>query len=268
MSLVTMSCIKYSFVALQVVSLMSMTVCANGVDPLATTTQGKYPAPVPKPSPPPPPSAKSPSSPPPAKSPSSPQSPSPPKHSPPPTPSKHSPPPSPTPPKHSPPPSQTPPKHSPPPTPPPAMSPSPPPKHSPHWPPVTRTLFSVQGVVYCKSCKYLGSNTLMNATALSGAKVKLVCNNTKRGVAIYGKTDKNGYFLIKAPKTITSFGAKKCRVFLVSSPLASCKKPTDLQFGLRGARLRVEKKFDFSHFTVGPFAFAPAAKCHHGPPLT
>lgn len=31
-----------------------------------------------------------------------------------------------------------------------------------------RTLVAVEGVIYCKSCKYLGSDTLLGATPLPG----------------------------------------------------------------------------------------------------
>lgn len=98
----------------------------------------------------------------------------------------------------------------------------------------------------------------------AGAVVKFQCNNTKYPLIQTAKTDKNGYFFITAPKTITSFGAHKCKVFLVSSPLASCNKPSDLHYGLQGASLRPEKpymadKLPFILYTVGPFAFDP--KC-------
>jgi hypothetical protein len=122
----------------------------------------------------------------------------------------------------------------------------------------------VQGVVYCKSCKYAGFETLSGATPVLDAVIKLQCNNTKYPLVLTAKTDKNGYFFLTAPKTITSYGAHKCKAFLVSSPLASCSKPTDLHYGLQGAILRPEKpymakKLPFILYTVGPFAFEP--KC-------
>ncbi|KDP20981.1 hypothetical protein JCGZ_21452 [Jatropha curcas] len=127
-----------------------------------------------------------------------------------------------------------------------------------------RSFVSVQGVVYCKSCKYSGVETLLGASPLSGATVKLQCNNTKYPLEAKATTDKNGYFFLEAPKSITNFGAHKCKVSLVSAPNTACSKPTDLHGGVSGGLLRPEKKYisnklPFVLFTVGPFAFEP--KC-------
>ncbi|XP_065879887.1 non-classical arabinogalactan protein 31-like [Euphorbia lathyris] len=160
---------------------------------------------------------------------------------------------------------------------PPAQSPSPhpkPPAHSPVHPPkpqpqppsyhFPRSFVAVQGVVFCKSCKYSGVDTLLGATPLSGATVKLQCNNTKYPLQVKATSDKNGYFFVEAPKTITNYGAHKCKVSLVSAPNTACSKITDLHGGLTGGVLRPAKKYvsnklPFVLFTVGPFAFEP--KC-------
>ncbi|KAJ4839502.1 hypothetical protein Tsubulata_030119 [Turnera subulata] len=139
-----------------------------------------------------------------------------------------------------------------------------PPAHPPR-PHFDRTLVAVQGVVYCKSCKYGAVDTLVGASPLSGATVKLQCNNTKYPLQVKGTTDKNGYFYIQAPKTVTNYAYHKCKVSLLSSTNATCSKPTNLHGGITGGELRPEKKFSDSHkteyvlFTVGPFAFNP--KC-------
>ncbi|KAG7962318.1 hypothetical protein I3843_09G061000 [Carya illinoinensis] len=144
------------------------------------------------------------------------------------------------------------------------------PAHPPAHPPVfhpPRSFVAVQGVVYCKSCKYAGADTLLGASPVLGAIVKLQCNNTKYGLIQKAKTDKNGYFYLTAPKSITSYGAHKCKVFLVSSPVAACSKPSNLHYGLNGALLKPEKPFvsdqklPFILYSVGPFAFEP--KCPH-----
>ncbi|CAL9026104.1 unnamed protein product [Prunus brigantina] len=146
----------------------------------------------------------------------------------------------------------------------PSPSPSHPPVHPPQSPP--KSFVAVQGVVYCKSCKYSKVDTLLGASPLQGATVKLQCNDTKKPLVVKANTDKKGYFFITAPKHITSHGAHKCKVSLVSSPSASCSKPSDFQGGLRGAILKPEKPFvsgklPFFLYSVGPFAFEP--KCHH-----
>jgi hypothetical protein len=100
------------------------------------------------------------------------------------------------------------------------------------------------------------------ALLLAGATVKLQCNNTKYPVVETAKTDKNGYFFITAPKTVTSYASHKCKVFLISSPVATCSKPSNFNDGLKGSLLRPEKpyvanKLPFVLYTVGPFAFEP-----------
>ncbi|KAM7506069.1 hypothetical protein LguiB_004973 [Lonicera macranthoides] len=165
---------------------------------------------------------------------------------------------------------------------PPVRLPIHPPAHSPRHPPVqapshspapTRKLVAVQGVVFCKPCKYFGIDTLLGATPLLGATVRLECKNTKyKAFKQEAKTDKNGYFFIMAPKTITTYASHKCKVYLVSAPKsAKCKKPTNLHYGLKGAILMPSKPTlpppppSLHVFTVGPFAFEPSTKlpCSH-----
>ncbi|KAH7836911.1 hypothetical protein Vadar_007324 [Vaccinium darrowii] len=159
--------------------------------------------------------------------------------------------------------------------------PSHPPVHPPTQPLPKRYLVAVQGVVYCKPCNYSGVDTLLGATPLAGASVKLECNNTKKPLVEEGRTDKNGYFYIMGPKSITTFGSHKCKVSLSSSPTTACNKPTNLHNGVQGAILIPEKvqppvqaplsplppheppMFPYELFTVGPFAFEPETKCPH-----
>ena len=96
--------------------------------------------------------------------------------------------------------------------------------------------------------------------------MKLQCNNTKYPIEVKGLTDQHGYFFIEAPKTITNYGAHKCKASLVSSPNATCSVPTIIHGGVSGGLLRPEKQFyismiPFGLFSVGPFAFEP--KCQH-----
>lgn len=97
---------------------------------------------------------------------------------------------------------------------------------------------------------------------IEGAVVKLQCNNTKYKLVIKDESDKNGYFFIEAPKTITSYAAHKCNVVLVSAP--NGLKASNLHGGVTGAVLRPEKPYvskglHFLLYTVGPLAFEP--KC-------
>ncbi|KAF3451464.1 hypothetical protein FNV43_RR07559 [Rhamnella rubrinervis] len=151
------------------------------------------------------------------------------------------------------------------PTHPPAQPPSHPPTHQPAPSLPPRKFVAVQGVVYCKkTCNYAGKRTLLGASPLLGGTVRLYCRNTKYSLKLTAKTDKNGYFFIAAPDSITNYGAHKCTVSLGSSPLASCQKPADLHGGLKGSFLRPEKPILFQKrpyllYSVGPFVFEP--KC-------
>lgn len=93
--------------------------------------------------------------------------------------------------------------------------------------------------------------------------MKLQCNNTKYTQVARTKTDKNGYFFIKAPKTVTTYGAHKCKVYLVGSPDKICDQATDLNGGSSGAYLWADRRTEdqnlaYDLFSAGPFAFEPA----------
>ncbi|KAL6562123.1 hypothetical protein OROGR_003130 [Orobanche gracilis] len=141
---------------------------------------------------------------------------------------------------------------------PPSRSPAKPPSFIPY-----RKMVAVQGVVICKSCKFRGVETLMGGSPLAGAVVKLQCNNTKYGLVEQTKTDKNGYFFFM-PQKLTTAAFHKCKVFLVSSPVAACNVSTNLHGGSAGALLvptvKSPVKAPFQLFSVGPFAFEPHKK--------
>ncbi|KAE9597175.1 hypothetical protein Lal_00007540 [Lupinus albus] len=138
---------------------------------------------------------------------------------------------------------------------PPASAPAPKVHHH-----VPRTYVSVQGVVYVKSSKYAGKDTLLEATPLLGAIVKFQCNNTKYELVQTANTDKNGNFFLEASKKITNYGAHKCNVVLVSAP--NGLKPSNFNGGITGSPLRLVKAYispkgPFTLYNVGPFAFEP-----------
>ncbi|XP_024003942.1 non-classical arabinogalactan protein 30 [Eutrema salsugineum] len=150
---------------------------------------------------------------------------------------------------------------------PPAKAPIKPPVLPPLSPPkFMRTLVAVRGMVYCKACKYAGVNNLQGAKPVKGAVVRLLCKN-KKNVISETKTDKNGYFLIYAPKTVTNYGIKGCRAYLVKSPNSKCSKVSKLHGGYMGSVLKpvvkpenstvIVNKLTYGLFNVGPFAFEP-----------
>ncbi|KAL1187637.1 Non-classical arabinogalactan protein 31 [Cardamine amara subsp. amara] len=146
---------------------------------------------------------------------------------------------------------------------------------------VSPRLVAVQGMVYCKSCKYSGIDTLVGASPLQGATVRLACNITKRSsVTMETKTDKNGYFFMLAPKTLTTKAVHTCRAWPMNTKPASetmrtitrpapattaCTVLTQLNNGTTGAILKPSKtinigEHDYVLFSAGPFAFEPVCK--------
>ncbi|XP_031129149.1 non-classical arabinogalactan protein 30-like [Ipomoea triloba] len=199
----------------------------------------KHPlAPAPSPLPPKPPTHPSPP-PPPPKAPTHPSPPPPPKapaHPSPPPPKAHTPPP-------------------------PSFHHSPPPPPSPTVP--KKKPIAVRGLVYCKYCKYRGIDNLYKSTPIKGAVVKLACNNTKYHLSETTTTDKNGFFLFYMPKIVSSAGYRKCKVYLVKSPLTQCSVKTNYKLGKAGAPLiptPLKKPAPYNLYTVGPFAFEPSKK--------
>ncbi|KAL4281482.1 hypothetical protein GQ457_03G036890 [Hibiscus cannabinus] len=146
-----------------------------------------------------------------------------------------------------------------PPTTPPTDPPSPPTLLPPY--PISNCV-AVQGVVYCKSCKYAGNDTVLDAEPILGATVKLACMDSNNNLTAQSMTDNNGYFLLQPPITIINFSLRNCLVSLVSSPVESCSTPSNMNGGLEGAPLKPEKssvsdKPPYVIYSVGPFAFDP-----------
>lgn len=101
------------------------------------------------------------------------------------------------------------------------------------------------------------------------------CRNTRYLIRGTATTDKNGYFFLKAPPLITTYGARKCRAYLYQKPKhgGACGKPTNLNGGVTGGLLFLDKSHfqsnnqskpvlpNFAVFNVGPFAYEPT-KCY------
>lgn len=128
----------------------------------------------------------------------------------------------------------------------------------------------VEGMVYCQSCKYLGSWSLSEAKPISSAKISVICKNTKDQVSYYKafSTNENGYFYaqldgFKMTNSIYDHPLQACNVRLVSSPLENCSLMSNINNGMYGAPLRFEKKrlvgnnYEASIYAAGPVAFRP-----------
>ncbi|KAK4418105.1 hypothetical protein Salat_2223200 [Sesamum alatum] len=119
-------------------------------------------------------------------------------------------------------------------------------------------VFSVQGIVYCKS----GSKVF----PLKGGVVRITClgidkdgYETAPFSILSRPTDANGYFLSKlSSQLLEDDGVKisQCKVFLHSSPLKTCPVATDVNKGLSGAPLSAYRPIGFNGmrlYSVGPF---------------
>ncbi|CAJ1969795.1 unnamed protein product [Sphenostylis stenocarpa] len=117
----------------------------------------------------------------------------------------------------------------------------------------------VQGVVLCKS----GSNY----TPIQGAVTRITCGcedelggyETGSISVLSHATDSKGYFYstISLSELVSNLKVTECKAYLESSPLETCKVPTDVNYGTSGAPLSsyrlLENKTQL--YTVGPFFY-------------
>jgi hypothetical protein len=137
--------------------------------------------------------------------------------------------------------------------------------------PENKTDVVVEGIVYCQSCDHVGTGSLTGAKPIPAAKVGVICNDHKKRVSFYKafEANANGYFYaplegFKMSNSILEHPLQACHVKLLSSPVANCSIPTNVNYGLYGSPLRYEdKKFVGKNYVAviyaaGPFAFRPA----------
>ncbi|EFH56569.1 hypothetical protein ARALYDRAFT_483934 [Arabidopsis lyrata subsp. lyrata] len=131
----------------------------------------------------------------------------------------------------------------------------------PYVPKPTTTYMAIEGFILCK----YGYKTY----PIQGAKVKVVCPMVDSHGKLVAKvtissypTDLKGYFyfitygLSHKVKNISS-----CKVKLESSPVYTCKTPTNVNKGVTGAPLSPENSKFLSHdnltlYTLEPFYFS------------
>ncbi|EFH57611.1 hypothetical protein ARALYDRAFT_482434 [Arabidopsis lyrata subsp. lyrata] len=136
---------------------------------------------------------------------------------------------------------------------------------------MSRRLVAVEGMVYCKSCKYSGVDTLLEASPLQALCLrsdgKACMQQHKERCDNGDKTDKNGYFFMLAPKKLTTYAFHTCRAWPTNpgptTATMTCTVPSKLNNGITGAMLKPSKtinigEHDYVLFSVGPFAFEPA----------
>nr|CAB3464634.1 unnamed protein product [Digitaria exilis] len=92
----------------------------------------------------------------------------------------------------------------------------------PQPPPLVNFTIGVQGVVWCKSCRYPGYFPPMDASPLPGADVYLRCKRGKRALTVTGRSGPGGYFLIQTSQQASAFTSQQCRVYVPRSPVRAC----------------------------------------------
>ncbi|KAL6851736.1 hypothetical protein ACP4OV_020300 [Aristida adscensionis] len=131
-------------------------------------------------------------------------------------------------------------------------------------PPTVNFSIGVQGVVWCKSCKYPGYYPPMDASPLPGAQVLLRCKHGRRAATFRGVSGPGGYFLIQTSQ-VASFTSQQCRVYVPRSPVPACGVPY-LPRGNRGMQLKFEEFAKRDNglqglYSVGNRLFRPKYKC-------
>ncbi|CAN7012844.1 hypothetical protein Bca4012_030965 [Brassica carinata] len=125
----------------------------------------------------------------------------------------------------------------------------------PTKPYVPEILKVVDGIILCKN----GYETY----PIQGAKAKIVCSEPgsygKKDVVIYSDpTYSKGYFHVALTDIVKNL--LHCRVKLYTSPVETCKNPTNVNKGLTGVPLsmygyRYHADKNLKIFSVGPFYF-------------
>ncbi|MCO5560619.1 hypothetical protein L7F22_014235, partial [Adiantum nelumboides] len=120
---------------------------------------------------------------------------------------------------------------------------------------------SIRGVVLCQNCNYVGTSYYSYAKALPGAVVKLAC---KSASDVQAQTEASGTFYLQAPNYVSV--VEDCKVYLVSSPQSTCNTPTDINGGVTGSPIQLQKNSEGEdQYTSGPLVFAPEY-CRPTPP--
>ncbi|KAJ1417706.1 Pollen protein Ole e I like [Sesbania bispinosa] len=129
----------------------------------------------------------------------------------------------------------------------------------------------VETTVYCQSCEYSGTWSLIGAKPIPSAKVSVTCKSHKGHVSYYKvfETDKNGYLYaplegFKMQHYILDHPLHSCYVKPVWSPLESCNLLSNVNYGLNGVPLRYENKrlhgsnYEAVIYAASPLAFRPS----------
>ncbi|XP_004972154.1 non-classical arabinogalactan protein 31 [Setaria italica] len=120
----------------------------------------------------------------------------------------------------------------------------------------------VEGVVWCKGCRYRGYIQSRDASPLRNVSALLRCRHgRRRALSVWGATNSRGYFLIETGAQAAPFTSKDCRVYVPRSPARGCR--VDVSPGRnRGLPLRFRRFVTRpdglqGRYVAGSFTFAP-----------
>ncbi|KAL1825233.1 hypothetical protein DCAR_0313367 [Daucus carota subsp. sativus] len=132
----------------------------------------------------------------------------------------------------------------------------------------------VEGMVYCQSCKQIGSWKVSHNNPIYDASVSVFCRGDDNGGVNYYKTfntNTEGYFYaelkgFKISEDSLDVPINSCYVRVVSSPNVYCNYPTNVDYGFSGlgSPLKYENKtisykdrYKAVVYAAGPLAFRP-----------
>nr|CAB3478170.1 unnamed protein product [Digitaria exilis] len=81
----------------------------------------------------------------------------------------------------------------------------------------------VEGVVWCKGCRYHGYIPSRDASPLRNASALLRCRNGRRAMSVWSATNSRGYFLIQTGAQAAPFTSRHCKVYVPRSPASGCR---------------------------------------------
>ncbi|KAL6845629.1 hypothetical protein ACP4OV_025124 [Aristida adscensionis] len=133
----------------------------------------------------------------------------------------------------------------------------------PQPPPNLNFTIGVEGLVWCRSCRYPGYVRSLNASPLPNATVVLHCRRGDWELKVRNSTDASGYFLIQTGRQVTPYTSKDCKVSVPRSPARGCGVPVLLGRKARAAPLKFRRFVPLSdedlqaRYSAGDFTFAP-----------
>ncbi|XP_062208568.1 non-classical arabinogalactan protein 31-like [Phragmites australis] len=125
----------------------------------------------------------------------------------------------------------------------------------------------VEGVVWCKSCRYARYVKSKDASPLPNSAALLRCRRGKRALSVWNATDAHGYFLIQTGRQAAPFTSKNCKVYVLRSPARGCRVAVKPGWKM-GSPLKFRRFVMLpdglqARYSAGNFTFAPQdpAKC-------